>query len=107
MIKIVKLSTSEEVVGEIIDNGDSITISQPCAVMLISSRSTPDQHQMALVPYAGYTKDHTVTIKKDKIVWEAELAEEVFNQYNAIFGSGIQIVSSAPTKDPKLSVVGI
>lgn len=105
MIKILKLVTSEEVVGEIIEEKDLITIKQPCAVMLIASRSTPDQHSMALVPYAGYTKDHTITLSKDKIVWEAELAEEVFNQYNAIFGSGIQIVSSPITKDPKLSVV--
>lgn len=105
MIKILKLITSEEVVGEVIEKNELITINQPCAVMLIASRSTPDQHSMALVPYAGYTKDHSITISRDKIVWEAELAEEVFNQYNAIFGSGIQIVSSPVAKDPKLSIV--
>jgi len=105
MIKILKLITSEEVVGEVIEKNELITINQPCAVMLIASRSTPDQHSMALVPYAGYTKDHSITISKDKIVWEAELAEDVFNQYNAIFGSGIQIVTSPVAKDPKLSIV--
>lgn len=106
MIKILKLTTSEEVVGEIVESEDTITIKQPCAIMLVASKSTPDQHQMALIPYAGYTKDHSITLNRDKIVWEAELADEVFNQYNAIFGSGIQIVSSAPNKDPGLSVVG-
>lgn len=105
MIRILKLTTSEEIVGQIEEDDETVTVKQPCAIMLVASRSTPDQHSMALVPYAGYTKDHSVTVAKDKIVWQAELAEEVFNQYNAIFGSGIQIVSSPVAKDPKLSVV--
>ena len=92
MIKLYKLITSEEIVGEISEEGDVFVIKNPCAIMLIASRSTPDSHSMALVPYAGYTKDHTVRIKKTSIVWEADVAEELYNQYNMIFGSGIQIV---------------
>lgn len=92
MIKIYKLITSEEVVGEAIEDGDNLIIKQPCAIMLLASRSTPDQHQMALVPYAGYTKEHSVQLKKSAIVWEADVAEELYNQYNRIFGSGIEIV---------------
>jgi hypothetical protein len=94
MIKIVKLITSEEVVGEIEEHANTITIKKPCAIMLINSRSSPDQHSMALIPYAGYTKDHEITVDKKMIVWESELAEDVYNQYNAIFGTGIQIVTA-------------
>jgi hypothetical protein len=92
MIKLYKLITSEEVVGEAIEDGDNLIIKQPCAIMLLASRSTPDQHQMALVPYAGYTKEHSVKLKKSAIVWEAEVAEELYNQYSRIFGSGLEIV---------------
>lgn len=98
MIKIYKLITSEEVVGEAKEDGDNITIKQPCAIMLLASRSTPDNHSMALVPYAGYTKSHEVSIKKSAIVWEAEVAEELYNQYNMIFGTGIQIVPGSMSK---------
>ena len=108
MIKIIKLITSEEVVGEMVDEGDKISIKQPCAIMLLASRSTPDQHSMALVPYAGYTKEHKVTINKSAIVWEAEVADELHNQYSMIFGTGIQIVpgglSKASTQIPTLNV---
>ena len=61
--------------------------------MLISSKSTPDQHSMALIPYAAYAKDHKIEIEKRQVVWEAELEDDVLNQYNALFGTGIQIVS--------------
>lgn len=98
MIKILKLITSEEVVGELVDEGDKISIKQPCAIMLLASRSTPDSHSMALVPYAGYTKEHMVTINKNAIVWEAEVADELRNQYSMIFGAGIQIIPGSLAK---------
>jgi hypothetical protein len=108
MIKLYKLITSEEVVGQVEDDGEYLIIKQPCAIMLIAAKSTPDSHSMALVPYAGYTKEHSVKVKKDAIVWEAEVAEELYNQYNMIFGSGIQIVpghlSKSSTKDSSVHV---
>jgi hypothetical protein len=99
MIKLFKLITSEEVVGEVTDNGESITIKRPCAIMLIASRSTPDQHSMALIPYAGYTRDHVIDVDKRMIVWSADLADDILNQYNAIFGSGIQIVTAKTVQE--------
>lgn len=105
MIKVIKLVTGEEIVGDLKYDGDKITITKPCAVMLVSSRSTPDNHSMALVPYAGYTLDHTIEIVKNHIVWTAELQEDVYNQYNMIFGSGIQILSGARTQNPQLNIV--
>ena len=93
MIKLLKLVTGEEVVGKIEEDGDKIKIVRPCAIMLLGSRSTPDQHQLGLIPYAAYSKNHTIYLDKSKVVWESELDDEVYNQYNSIFGSGIQIVS--------------
>lgn len=93
MIKLLKLITGEEVVGKISEEDDCYKVHRPCAIMLIGSRSTPDQHQLGLIPYAAYAKNHTIQVKKDMVVWESELDDEVYNQYNSLFGSGIQIVS--------------
>jgi hypothetical protein len=93
MIKLLKLSTGEEIVGKIDEEGDTLKVVRPCAIMLIGSRSTPDQHQLGLIPYAAYSKNHTIYLDKAKVVWESELDDEVYNQYNTLFGSGIQIVS--------------
>jgi hypothetical protein len=93
MIEVIKLVTGEEIVGDTKYEQNKVIVKKPCAVMLVNSKSTPDQHSMALIPYAGYTKDHIIHIDKRSIVWNAELQDDVYNQYNAIFGTGIQIVS--------------
>lgn len=108
MIKALKLVTGEEVVGKITYlGGNDILVEKPCAMMLVSSRSTPDKHSMALVPYAGYAKDHNITIDKTHVVWQAELADDVYNQYNSIFGTGIQIVSGPETMSPSISQLNV
>lgn len=94
MIKLIKLITGEEVIGDVTYHDDYVLMDKPCAIMLLGSRSTPDQQSLGLVPYAGYAKEHSIKVKKTSVVWEAELADEVFNQYNSIFGTGIQIVSN-------------
>lgn len=110
MIKLLKLITSEEIVGNCTKKGSKIYVDKPCAIMLISSKSTPDQHSMALIPYAAYAKDHKIEIESKQVVWEAELEDDVMNQYSMLFGSGIQIVSGdVPRNIPntsQLSVVG-
>ncbi len=92
MVKIIKLVTAEELIGEVIENKKDITIKQPCAIAIIPTQSSLGQHSMGLIPYAGYTKDHSINISNDKVVWSAEPATELYNKYNEIFGSGIQIV---------------
>lgn len=95
MIRIAKFVTSEEVVGDYTDNGDTYTVKNTCAIAYVPSRDQPGQQALGLIPYAAYTKDHEITISKEKVVWIEELVDEVYNQYNNIFGSGIQVVKGA------------
>ena len=97
MIKILKLVTGEELLGdadEFANKQNQITLVKPCILQLVPSRSNPEQVGMALIPYATYAKDHTILIDKDSIVWEQEPVDEVRNQYNSIFGSGIVLAKN-------------
>lgn len=89
-VRIVKLVTGEEVIGEVSNVGDEVAIKSPCGVQIMASRSNPEP-VVALVPYATYTKDHLVHIDKRNIVWCEDAATEMYNQYNKIFGTGIQL----------------
>jgi len=95
MVLISKIITGEEVIGEVTEIGDSYKIKNPCAIAFVPSRDQPGQQSLGLIPYAAYTKTHAVVIKKDHVIWQEELAPEVYNQYNAVFGSGIQIVGGS------------
>lgn len=88
-IQILKLVTGEELIGDVEQNGN-FSIKQPCALQMVVSRSdgTPS---MSMIPYAFYVEGHVVNISKEYVVWSAKPVDEVYNQYNRIFGSGIQL----------------
>ena len=99
MIKILKLVTGEEILGEveaIRHAGESVKLSvkSPCILQFVPSRNNPEQIGMALVPYAAHTKDHTIVVDEASIVWQQEPVDELRNQYNSIFGNGIVIAKS-------------
>lgn len=95
MIKITKLITGEEIIGEVSDPINSmVTIEKPCMLQLVPSRSNPEQPAMALIPYAGYTEDHKISVSLDKVIWSEKPMKELYNQYNSIFGNGIVVASS-------------
>ena len=107
MIEVIKLVTGEEIVGDTKYEQNKVIVKKPCAVMLVASKSTPDQHSMALIPYAGYAKDHTITIDRTSVIWEADLEDSVYNQYQSIFGSGIEIFTqdAASPNNASLNIV--
>jgi hypothetical protein len=91
MIKVIKLSTGEEILGEI-DN--DYKMKEPCILQMMPSRSDPTKMMMALLPYASFVKSSTIELSPEHIIWEGEPVEELYNQYNSIYGSGIQLASS-------------
>lgn len=94
MLKVIKLSTGEELIGEV-KSDDLITLlKEPCILQAVPSRSDPTKAMMGLFPYATYVKDSTIEISNDHIVWMSEPVSELFNQYNSIFGSGIQLATN-------------
>ena len=98
MIKILKLVTGEEVIGDVTESGSSLVIDKPCILQLMPSRSNPEQPVMALIPYAPYTKEHRVTIDTKNVIWNEEPMKELYNQYNSLFGSGIVVANPTNIK---------
>lgn len=93
MIKVLKLITSEEIVGSVeMVGGKKYIINRPYAIMLISDRSRPEQHSMALIPYCSYVYKHTVEVDMDKVVWMQDLEPTIRQQYEELVNSTIEIV---------------
>ncbi len=88
-IQIIKLTTGEELIGDVESKGDYV-IKQPCAVQMMMSRADASP-SMSLIPYAFYVDKHTVTIPKQHVIWIGTPIDEMYNQYNKIFGTGIQL----------------
>ena len=91
MIRILKLVTGEEIIGDSSEAHGEITVKKPCYIQIVPSRADPEQPAMALMPYAAYTKDHKVVSDISSIVWSEEPLIELYNQYNSLFGTGLVI----------------
>tara|TARA_R100001082_G_scaffold81061_1_gene48050 strand:+ start:3214 stop:3540 length:327 start_codon:yes stop_codon:yes gene_type:complete len=86
MVKLVRLSSGEELISKVDINEDSITLKNP-AILIPAGRE-----QLALgqwMPYASYEKG--VEIKNEFVVFIVDAQDELKNQYNTSFGSGLVV----------------
>ena len=91
MIKIVKLISGEELVADVTMGDTTMTMVKPCVLQMVPSRANPDQPMMGMFPYAMYTENHTIDVDISNVVWCETPINELYNQYNSAFGSGIQL----------------
>ena len=93
-IKIVKLVSGEELAVEITEeNESSVTFKNPVACVLQRSQQTGGA-ALGFMPWM-HAADGPFTVDKSKIICIANVADEVKNGYNQIFGAGIVV----PPKD--------
>ena len=89
-IKALKLVSGEELAVEITEETDtSITFKNPVACVLQRSQQTGGA-ALGFMPWM-HAADGPFVINKDKIICIANVADEVKNGYNQIFGAGIVV----------------
>jgi hypothetical protein len=88
MIKALKLVSGEELVVEIIEETEaSLTFKNPVACVPQRSEKGP---VLGFMPWMQ-AADGPFKVNLDKIMLIAEVADEVKNGYNQIFGAGIVV----------------
>ena len=93
-IKAIKLVSGEELAVEITEENDSsVTFKNPVACVLQRSQQTGGA-ALGFMPWM-HAADGPFTVDKSKIICAANVADEVKNGYNQIFGAGIVV----PPKD--------
>ena len=86
-IKLVKLKSGEELIGDVTVVGDSVTIAHPCQIM-------PTQDGLGFAPWPPFSKNDNVTIGKDWVICIAEPVDPARDAWNSKFGSGIVLSSN-------------
>ena len=67
MIKIMRLSTGEDVIGEINEDGSLVTAKDAFAI--IPMQSSPGKPvQLMMTPWMPYSNEKTITVDKDKVI---------------------------------------
>ena len=92
-IKVVKLVSGEELVVEIVSESEtSVEFKNPLAAIL--QRTKTGEGALGFMPWM-HAANGPFTVNRNNIVCIAEVADEVKNGYNQIFGAGIVV----PPKD--------
>jgi hypothetical protein len=90
-IKILKLNTGEEVLGEVeIESETEIVLVNPVGVAIV--RGKDGQPNVGFAPFplhAEQKSGQTIAFSKKNVVYSYVPAEDFVNNYNQIFGSGI------------------
>ena len=92
MIKVYKLISGEELIGEVFNVlADSVELKNPATIVI---QQTQKGMGVGLAPYMPYAEEEKVFSRNSAIAREATPAVNMMNEYSRIFGSGIQIASA-------------
>ena len=95
-VKLITFKTNHTIIGSIIDDtGEYITVREPVQVVMVPPRSQNDPGGIAFSPFLEYCNEFKTGIKIDKsnVLVITTPVVDLENQYNQVFGSGIQIAS--------------
>ncbi len=86
-VKILKLITGEEVLGEIMPSGDAVCkINNPVRIIVMPNKIDPKTPNIGFAPWAEFTDDKTFTLDKSHVLCIMTPIKEFVNQYNSMFG---------------------
>ena len=94
-VKLLTFKTNQTIIGDVEYVGGEYTVKQPVQVIV---QPTKDGPMMGFSPFLDFCEEFNVGIKfsSSDILTVTTPAPELRNQYNQVFGSGIQIASSIP-----------
>jgi hypothetical protein len=95
-LKLITFKTNQTLLGEVVsESPTSITIKQPVQVIVQPTKEGP---MMGFSPFLEFAEEFKtgIPLPKDNVQCITTPMTELSNQYNQVFGSGIQIASSIP-----------
>ena len=92
-LRIIRLTSGEEILGEIEEQNDNIVrMKNPCVLGITMNQQGKAGLQMQ--PLLLFSEQKVVTFKSQHILYDVSVATELRNKYNEIYGSGIVVAKS-------------
>ena len=94
-IRLVTLKTNHTILADVDFDGDICLLKEPVQVIMQPTKEGP---MMAFSPFLDYCEEFKtgISIQKADVLCVTTPMRELENQYNQVFGSGIQIASTIP-----------
>jgi hypothetical protein len=88
-IKILKLVTGEELLGEVTQAAPiptAVSIKNPVRIIVMPNKVDPKTPNVGFAPWAEFSDQKTFTIDKSHVLCIIDPIKEFVNQYNTMFG---------------------
>lgn len=97
-IKLITLKTNHTIMGDVSEGDGFITIKKTVQVITVPPSVQNPQGGVAFTPFVEFAQEFRTGFKiyTQDILFVSTPVVELENQYNEIFGSGIQIASTIP-----------
>ncbi len=94
-LQLITMKTTQTILGNVTESALEYTIKEPVQVIVQPTKEGP---MMGFAPFLEYSQEfkNGIEIAKSDVLCITTPIIELENQYNQVFGSGIQIASSIP-----------
>ena len=96
MIKLLRLKSGEDIVGEIIGENSELVIIKNPAMLMPMGDGRGGAVQIGLTPWMPFSEAKDFEVPRNWILITTEPAQDIVNNYNQVFGSGIVVPKVSP-----------
>lgn len=95
-IKLITLKTNHTLLGDVVENEDTVTIKQAVQVVSVPPSQQNPEGGVGFAPFLEFSNEWKTGIEIElfDVLTINTPVVELENQYNSIFGSGIQIAAA-------------
>ena len=90
-IKIVRTLQGEEILGMVEKLKDGYKIKNPVVLHWMANEKTPDTPKLVMADLIPHSDDTSVAISDAHIVFVFNPMQDIVNEYNSVYGSGIVV----------------
>ena len=99
MVKILRLTSGEEILATVTEEETEFKIEKPCLILPTGNQS------IGLAPWLPYADhDGPITISKNFILFSIKPHDELMNEYSTAFGSGLVVPPKGTVSGPALTL---
>lgn len=94
-IRLARLINGQEVIGEFVEENPMTLTLRNIAVIVPNMDESTKRIEIRMAPFSLFTESNELGLDKGAIIFVAKPVQDIVNQYNTIFGSGIVVPDAA------------
>jgi len=93
-VKIIVLLNGQHMIGKVIKEDEKeITIEAPAVILTGEDGKEQKRMSLAFAPFLPFSSDKVFAFRSDMVLTTSIPAEALTNEYNRMFGSGLDIIT--------------